>query len=599
MPPFTSSQFKRSGKRTKRIYSPASGTGDSPIHEVQPPLLLEAGSVDSSTIRADPVVQERQLGEDGLDEWESGMDEPDNEPDDPNEPGEVLYDPLDVEAGQNNAPRGSHSVQERLARFGASSFQQGKDEMNLAEFPIARLGRNDTRMSIEYRGQIIDKLGNVIEQRWIVSGNSTFGLPTEFADRVLVALMYITSKENLKHHQPDRRVPFTTYRILRLLGLTLNQRNYAAVEKALQQLVGVTIYSEDAFWDHRVQRRITSKKGFHILEEFWLKTFEGDDDTRTEAERQEGITGYVVWGERIWDSFQAGYIKNLDVEFYYALENTLARRLYRFLDKRMHYQQSYQIDIFDLAGRMGMKPYAFASQVARKLKPAFDELIERGFLARAEIVRAGDFTRVRFQRTPRFAQLSDADEADGVENSEDATEIVATLTVDAVATSKSASATTAEMSLQTATDGSHGVLDASRAQSITRGGQESSSPDFGGCAGLEQRLPAGTGEILAQTSPIQCQQLWSNLLADYQRTLPSATFAMLANSQLLSLEANTATIRVEPRYQQWLSRQMARQIKSHLNQQLNQLYSQLPESTLTTDPAWRVKDVRIMGEQSV
>lgn len=50
----------------------------------------------------------------------------------------------------------------------------------------------------------------------------------------------------------SRKVPFTIDRVWKLLGLTHNKRNYQAVEKALQQLVGVTIYSEGAFFDKDV-----------------------------------------------------------------------------------------------------------------------------------------------------------------------------------------------------------------------------------------------------------------------------------------------------------------------------------------------------------
>lgn len=75
-------------------------------------------------------------------------------------------------------------------------FLSGKDEMNLAEFPIARLGRNDTRLTIEYNGQIIDKTGGILEQKWIVSGSAKFGLPTEFAERVLVGLMTLTANSS-------------------------------------------------------------------------------------------------------------------------------------------------------------------------------------------------------------------------------------------------------------------------------------------------------------------------------------------------------------------------------------------------------------------
>ena len=428
--------------------------------------------------------------------------------------GGVVSAAVDAESGSAGGEAGV--VNRKGSDFHAdtpllSQLLNGKDEMNLAEFPIARLGRSDTRLTIEYKGQITDKLGNVIEQKWLVSGNATFGLPTEFADRVLVALMFITSQENLRDESPDRRVPFTIYRVIKLLGLSRNKRNYSAVEKALQQLVGVTIYSEGAFWDHQQQKRVTTKKGFHILEEFWLKSFGEEDDGDSEHfDLQESVTGYVVWGERIWDSFQAGYIKNLDIHFYYSLENTLARRLFRFLDKRMHYQEIYQIDIFDLAARMGMKPYPFPSHVARKLKPAFDELMAQGFLARADVIKVGDFTRVRFVRVNGTRQFPAPSE--------------------------------------TATEGPGSEIGALQVQSSTRDDSDAFGAIF--------------------ESSHQGDEIWATVLEEFRRALPPATYAMLANSLLLELELGHATIAVDPRYREWITRQMARQIKSLLNQHL-------------------------------
>lgn len=266
----------------------------------------------------------------------------------------------------------------------------GKDEMNLAEFPIARLGRNDTRLAIEYEGQTV-KDGKVIIQKWIASGSAAFGLPTEFAERVLVSLMTLTARAGFA----ERKVPFTIYRVLKMLGLSHNQRNYQAVENALQQLVGVTIYSEGAFYDKTNDRRVTTKKGFHLLEEYWLKSQETDEGVI----ESEGVQGYVIWSERIWESFKAGYIKNLNTDFYYSLDSTLARRLYRFLDKRMHYQTQYEIDVFDLAGRIGMMSYPYPSRVVNKLQPAIDELLTRGYLVSAESVKVGKFVRMRFVRS--------------------------------------------------------------------------------------------------------------------------------------------------------------------------------------------------------
>ncbi|MCB0132036.1 MAG: replication initiator protein A [Caldilineaceae bacterium] len=377
---------------------------------------------------------------------------------------------------------------------------KGKDELNLAEFPLARLGRNDTRAVIEYHGEIRDPRHGVVEQKWTVSGSAKFGLPTEFAERVLVGLIYLTAQDKFQ----NRKVPFTIYGVLKLLGLTHNQRNYKAVEKALQQLVGVVIYSEGAFFDKDLQKRVTSKQGFHILEEFWLKSFEGDPSVIAE----EGVNAYLVWSDQIWKNFKAGYIKQLDLQFYYGLESTIARRLYRFLDKRMYYQDHYEIDIFDMAARIGMKEYPFPSDLARKLKPAFTELQKMGFLETVEVIKVGKFTRVRFGRTqPQQMALW--------ENSDDG--------------------------------------------SAAESGAAPTRP-------LSQPLPALLAALLAdyKTSE-ELITTWYEILQELSTSMPSDSHRMIDQTALLAISGEEAFIAVKESYQEWIERQMQRKFLSTLN----------------------------------
>jgi hypothetical protein len=98
-------------------------------------------------------------------------------------------------------------------------------------------------------------------------------------------------------------------------------------------LVGATIYAEGSFWDNRTKGWPTIKSGFHIIDRFWLRYKE----TNLRVIEQESCAAYVVWSEDIWSSFQAGYLKGLDLDMFYSFESALARRLYRFLYKRMHY----------------------------------------------------------------------------------------------------------------------------------------------------------------------------------------------------------------------------------------------------------------------
>jgi plasmid replication initiation protein len=272
----------------------------------------------------------------------------------------------------------------------------GRDEMNLAEFPFAHLRRQQgDEDSYTYEGSVIDKHGHRQQQRWTVRGAGGLGMPTEYDERVIVALMAISARQGFD----ARKVPFSVYEILNVMGVSRSQSAYKSVERALERLVGVTIYAEGAFWDNSEKEWITLKSGFHIIEKFWLAYREKNKEVR----EAEGVPGYFIWSEDIWQSIQDGYIKYLDLDFYFGLDLPLTRRLYRFLDKRMAYQNQYEIDIFDLANRLGMARYQYPSEVVRKLQPALAELIAKGFLAQATDVKVGRYTRMRFERlSPRL-----------------------------------------------------------------------------------------------------------------------------------------------------------------------------------------------------
>ncbi len=247
----------------------------------------------------------------------------------------------------------------------------GKDEMNLAEFPICTLNRLDKRNVIEYIREYRNKDGNVEYQKWAVRGAA--GLPTEFADRVLVALITLSAAEGFK----SRRLSFTVYGVLKILGLKINQKGYRRVEKALQELQGVQIHSEGAFWDAQGKRRIVGFIG--IIRNVWLHYLSSDGA----IEKEDGKS-YLEWDDLIWENFQTGYVKTIDHKYYFeTLTKPVSRVLYRFLDKRMHYNKTgtYSITVWALAPALNMAEQPNPSRYKRMLKPALDELVSTEFLA--------------------------------------------------------------------------------------------------------------------------------------------------------------------------------------------------------------------------
>lgn len=277
-----------------------------------------------------------------------------------------------------------------------ADYRRGRDEMNLSVLPIARLGRTDKRTSIEYYGTFAEK-GEQKEMVWVVDGGKV-GLPTEFAERVLVALLHIAAEEKFA----NRTMYFTIYRILKILGIDVCQSSYQDVEQAISRLVALTIYSDQAWHDHKTKKRIKTKRVFHLIEE---AVFHYEDEADTGE-------SYITWGPRLWRSIESGYLKYLDLDFYYGLRYPLTRRLFRFLDKMMAYQKEYQIDIFSLQNKLGMAPAEYPSHLKRPIMKAADELVSHGWLTDYEFIKHGKFHRIIFRKSQGNYQLGLFDDVD-------------------------------------------------------------------------------------------------------------------------------------------------------------------------------------------
>jgi len=83
----------------------------------------------------------------------------------------------------------------------------------------------------------------------------------------------------------------------------------------------------------------------------------------------------------MFDSFQSGYIRTLDLDFALGLKSDIALRLYRYLDKKSYdSRESFEIELFNLGNHLGMKPTLYPSKLKERLQKAHDELIAKGFL---------------------------------------------------------------------------------------------------------------------------------------------------------------------------------------------------------------------------
>jgi plasmid replication initiation protein len=136
-----------------------------------------------------------------------------------------------------------------------------RDEMNLAEFPLAVLStRSDPRIkTLEFEDSIKGKNGEIIRRSWIITGADKFGLPTASDDEVLLGLMKLTVDSGFQ----AKKVFFTRYELLKILNWTTEGRSYLRLQNAFDRLSGVRIKATNAFYDNETKSHST--KNFGII----------------------------------------------------------------------------------------------------------------------------------------------------------------------------------------------------------------------------------------------------------------------------------------------------------------------------------------------
>ncbi|MGE3819750.1 MAG: replication initiator protein A [Isosphaeraceae bacterium] len=250
----------------------------------------------------------------------------------------------------------------------------GRDEMNFAEISPTLLTDRAPAGQTFFRREL--RLYDPKRKKWItgiqfVEGSQEHGLPTAGDNLVHLALIQLTKHKN-NFAKPD--VEFTRQELLGLLGWSDQGRNYQRIEKALLRLKHVTYEYKNAWWDHR-QKTYTTR-AFSIIDNVDI------NDSRNTNNQGDLFLSRIKWNEVIFDSFQSGYLRAIDFEQCRRFRHPVALQMYRFLGKREHLGSEVAVPLKAFAfGHIGLTGnYTDKAQIARKLRPAFDELESIGFL---------------------------------------------------------------------------------------------------------------------------------------------------------------------------------------------------------------------------
>ncbi len=253
--------------------------------------------------------------------------------------------------------------------------REGRDEMNLAEFPFALLTTRQPASinTVEFHDVVQTPEGRTIQRRWTITGSDAHGLPLATDEEVYIALMEVTREQGFS----DSKVTISRYDLVRRMNWPDQGHSYHRLYTSLARLTGVTILAHNAFWDNLEKRYVT--EGFHILDRFRLVA---ESPGRHSAQSDPEWESFIVWNDVLFQSFQRGNIKLIDTQLYFTLRSAIARRLFRYLDKKRYDGKThFQINLQKLAfEKLGMSRSYSTSNLRRELERVHAELIEVGFL---------------------------------------------------------------------------------------------------------------------------------------------------------------------------------------------------------------------------
>jgi hypothetical protein len=270
----------------------------------------------------------------------------------------------------------------------------GRDEMNLAEFPIALIA--DRVPAGQKTLYFEDNHG-----RLTVTGSDAYGLPTATDADVIVALIYLTK---IRNGFTDVKVNFSKYELIKLLNWPDDGAYYKRLDLALNRWGGVWLVYDKCWWNNRL-KRFTSAK-MHIIDTVDF----AEPDGRGRGGRTHLPLSTFTWNKTFIESCQADNLRQLDLDEYFSLNSAISKRLYRFLGKRFYLRGDWTFDLHEIAfDRVGLsRNYkGNAGKIKEKLQPAIAELERIGFLK--PLSRSDRYTRIdRGQWSIRLARPSPA-----------------------------------------------------------------------------------------------------------------------------------------------------------------------------------------------
>jgi hypothetical protein len=267
-------------------------------------------------------------------------------------------------------------------------------EINLEMIPLFLYkARGRSEESLEATNVIRTPDGQRLEQYVKVVGGREYGIPGPMDRDVHVAIMKLVHRAG--GLPPDGVVSFSLYELLKVLGKNRGGNNYEKVRQSLDRVADCVIYAKNAFYDNETEQFRTHR--FTPWSVHFASTRRGQGRS---TERH-----VLKFHEILVQSYNSGYLKTLDTDFFFSLKSPMAKSLYQLVDAKRRGKLSWTVGVQQLRQLIPMpESYRYDSKIREKVEPGLKELKQRGFLERADYEQRGEDQVICFRISRGFVE---------------------------------------------------------------------------------------------------------------------------------------------------------------------------------------------------
>lgn len=270
-------------------------------------------------------------------------------------------------------------------------------ELNLEMIPLFLYkARGRSEESLEAMNVVRTPDGQRLEQTVKVVAGREYGMPGPVDRDVHVGIMKLVHRAG--GLPPDGVVSFSLYELLKVLGKNRGGNNYEKVRESLDRVADCVIHAKNAFYDNESEQFQTHR--FTPWSVHFASTRRGQGRS---AERH-----VLKFHEILVRSYNSGYLKTLDTDFFFSLKSPMAKSLYQLVDAKRRGKLSWTVGVQHLRQLIPMpESYRYDSKIREKIEPGLKELKRRGFLERAEYEERGEGQVICFRISRGFVEARD------------------------------------------------------------------------------------------------------------------------------------------------------------------------------------------------